>query len=283
VAIRQSWTRVNNGGPIGSSMTHPRFAQLVCLPAISPATVAADVPSAETAQMGYGGTLGLVAIILPVRLVSSRPSAPNCPRSWWMNSRSTLPAGTAASVRQTKGMRRGTPTQRQVRKHLSQLPADRRGGRDPVGVAQDRFSLGQGGQAALPENLGRPSPLPRSRDPGVGRRASRGGQGLGSPVLRGGWPRTGVGHCSPVRVTSPGTRTTGPTYGPAACGPRRHHGRASALLAERMSAPAEDRHATQLAWPGYRQPASVSGSQRSTSTRSSGIWPGDRVGSLGRF
>ena len=39
--------------------------------------------------------------------------------------------GTAAGVRRTKGMRRGSPTQRQGRNHLSQLPLGRRGRRHP--------------------------------------------------------------------------------------------------------------------------------------------------------
>ena len=72
--------------------------------------------------------------------------------------------GTAAGVRRTKGMRRGSPTQRQGRNHLSQLPPYRRGGRPPPRLTQDGVPLGQGGQAALPEDPGRPSSVPRSRD-----------------------------------------------------------------------------------------------------------------------
>ena len=56
---------------------------------------------AETTQAGYGGMLGLVSIIV-LFLQGYRP-----------NNRSTGP-GTPAGVRRTKGMRRGSPTQRQA-------------------------------------------------------------------------------------------------------------------------------------------------------------------------
>src|SRR5829696_5929408 len=62
--------------------------------------------------------------------------------------------GPTAGARRMKGMRRGSPIQRQRRNRLSQLPADRRGGRDPVRVAQDGVPLGRGRQAAFPENPG---------------------------------------------------------------------------------------------------------------------------------
>jgi hypothetical protein len=52
----------------------------------------------------------------------------------------------------TEGMRRGSPTQRQGRNRVSEVLADRPGGRPVVRVAQDRVPLGQGGQATLPED-----------------------------------------------------------------------------------------------------------------------------------
>jgi hypothetical protein len=119
----------------------------------------------------------------------------------------------------------------------AEVPPYSAGRRAPSCIAQDGESLGPGGQTALPPYLGRPPTLPRSRDPGVGRRASRGGHGLGDPVLPGRMASDpGVGHSRPVRVSSPGSRTTGSTSGPAAC--HSHDTwRVSALLAERMSAP----------------------------------------------
>jgi hypothetical protein len=84
----------------------------------------------------------------------------------------------AAGVRRTKGMRRGSPTQQQGRTHPPQLPPGRRGGRPLARLAQDRVPLGQGRQAAVPQDPGRPPPLPRGRDPRPGRRTSRGSKGL---------------------------------------------------------------------------------------------------------
>src|SRR5215218_10801004 len=52
---------------------------------------------------GLWWALGLVSIIFPVRLASSRPSAPAAHGRGRMNSRSTPGPGAAASVRQTKG------------------------------------------------------------------------------------------------------------------------------------------------------------------------------------
>ena len=57
-----------------------------------------------------------------------------------------------AGVRRTKGMRRGSPTRRQGRTHLPQLPPHRRGSRPPPRLTQDGVALGQGRQAALPED-----------------------------------------------------------------------------------------------------------------------------------
>jgi Metallo-beta-lactamase superfamily len=51
-------------------------------------------------------------------------------------------------------------------------------GRHPPRLAQDRVPLGQGRQAAVPEDPGRPSPVPRSRDPRPGRGTSRGSERL---------------------------------------------------------------------------------------------------------
>src|SRR5512132_2141056 len=75
-------------------------------------------------------------------------------------------------------MRRGSPTQRQGRNHLSQLPPHRRGGRPPPRLTQDRVPLGRGRQAPLPEDPRRPPALPRSRDPPAGRGPARGGDRL---------------------------------------------------------------------------------------------------------
>jgi hypothetical protein len=60
--------------------------------------------------------------------------------------------GTASGSAARKGMRRGSPTQRQGRTRSSPLPPDRRGGRHPARVAQDRVPLGQGRQATVPED-----------------------------------------------------------------------------------------------------------------------------------
>jgi hypothetical protein len=90
----------------------------------------------------------------------------------------TTGPGAAAGVRRTKGMRRGSPGQRQGRNPLSQLPAGRRGGRHPACLAQDRVPLGQGRQAAVPEDPGRSPPLSRCRDPRASRGTARGGCGL---------------------------------------------------------------------------------------------------------
>src|SRR5215204_568987 len=115
------------------------------------------------------------------RTASPRRPSPSC--------RSNTPVhygpGTAAGVRRTKGMRRGSPTQRQGRNHLSQLSPYRRGGRAPARLAQDRVTLGQGRQATLPEDPGRPPPLPRSRDPRAGQRTSRGSDRLTVQSVRG--------------------------------------------------------------------------------------------------
>ncbi|HEV2922049.1 MAG TPA: hypothetical protein VG673_22845, partial [Actinomycetota bacterium] len=60
------------------------------------------------------------------------PVAKPWERTGGLNDRSNTPVhsgpGTAAGVRRTKGMRRGSPTQRQGRNHLPQLPSYRRGG-----------------------------------------------------------------------------------------------------------------------------------------------------------
>src|SRR5215218_9895623 len=80
-----------------------------------------------------------------------------------------------------EGMRRGSPTQRQGRNHLPQLPPYRRGGRHPPRLAQDRLPLGQGRQATVPEDPRRPPPLPRSRDPRPGHRTSQRSDRLSGP------------------------------------------------------------------------------------------------------
>src|SRR5512133_109463 len=68
-------------------------------------------------------------------------------------------------------MRRGSPTQQQGRTRASPLPPYRGGGRHLARVAQDRVPLGQGGQAAVPEDPWWPPPLPGDRDPPARRRA----------------------------------------------------------------------------------------------------------------
>jgi hypothetical protein len=132
---------------------------------------------------------------------TEKPPRPAGPRR---RGRSNTPVhcgpGTAAGVRPTKGMRRGSPTQRQGRNHLPQLPPYRRGGRPPARLAQDRVPLGQGRQATLPEDPGRPPPLPRSRDPRPGRGTSRESHSLSGAVrsFRPGW------H-PPTRSAAPAT------------------------------------------------------------------------------
>jgi hypothetical protein len=120
-------------------------------------------------------------------------------------------------VRRTKEMRRGSPTQRQGRNHLSQLSVDGPGSQPAVRVAQDRVPLGQGGQAALHEDARRSSPLPGVRDPGTGREASRRADRLGRSILGRGRPtRILVGH--PTRqVLRTRSRTTGSVIRSDAC------------------------------------------------------------------
>jgi hypothetical protein len=51
-------------------------------------------------------------------------------------------------------MRRGSPTQRQGRTHLSQPPPGRRGGRHPARLAQDRVPLAKEGKLPFLKTLG---------------------------------------------------------------------------------------------------------------------------------
>jgi hypothetical protein len=81
-------------------------------------------------------------------------------------------------LRRTKGMRRGSPTQRQGRTRPSPLPPHRRGGRHLAGVAQDRVPLGQGRQAPVSEDAGWPPALPGGGDPPARRRAPGAADGL---------------------------------------------------------------------------------------------------------
>src|SRR4029450_4651842 len=81
-------------------------------------------------------------------------------------------------------MRRGNPTQRQGRTHLSPLPPHRRGGRHLARVAQDRVPLGQGRQATVPEDPWWASPLPGHGAPPAGRRAAGAANSLSRSVLR---------------------------------------------------------------------------------------------------
>jgi Type II/IV secretion system protein len=85
-------------------------------------------------------------------------------------------------VRRRKGMRRGSPSQRQSRNHRSQLPAGRRGGRHLARVAQDGVPLGQGRQTAVPEDPWWSPPLPGGRDPPAGRRAPGAADNLSDPA-----------------------------------------------------------------------------------------------------
>jgi hypothetical protein len=54
----------------------------------------------------------------------------------------------------------------------------------PARLTQDGVPLGQGRQAALPEDPRRSPPLPRSRDPRPGRGTSRGSDRLTTPSVR---------------------------------------------------------------------------------------------------
>jgi hypothetical protein len=149
--------------------------------------------------------LGLVSII--VLFVQHQPGAEEPPRPAGprrrgrSNNPGPLRARHCCRSPPTKGMRRGSPTQRQGRSQLSQLPSYRRGGRPPACLAQNRVPLGQGRKATLPEDPGRPPPLPRSRDPRAGRGTSRGSDCL-----------TGASGLSSRRQTPTGSAA------PATCG-----------------------------------------------------------------
>jgi hypothetical protein len=160
-------------------------------------------PGRRNAPNGLWRALGLVLII--VLFVQHQPGTEKPPRRPGLAvvvGRTTpvhCGPGTAAGLRRTKGMRRGSPTQRQGRNHLSQLPPYRRGGRPPARLAQDRVPLGQGRQATLPEDPGRPPPLPSSRDPPAGRGTSRRSHSLSGAVrsFRPGW-QTPTGSAAPA-------------------------------------------------------------------------------------
>jgi len=66
----------------------------------------------------------------------------------------TTGPGTAARVRRTKGMRRGSPTRRQDRNPLSQLPPYRRGGRPPPCLAQTVSRWAKEGKLPFLKTLG---------------------------------------------------------------------------------------------------------------------------------
>ena len=88
-----------------------------------------------------------------------------------------------------KGTRRGSAAQ--GRRH-AQLPSGGRGRRHPARVTQDGVPLGQRGQAAVHEDPGWAPPLPGGQDPGTGRRAPGGADGLSWPTS---WSPSEVDCC----------------------------------------------------------------------------------------
>src|SRR5215211_437303 len=127
-----------------------------------------------------GSWVGLHARPVRPALGSVPPAASPAPVPAVVTGRTLPPlrARHRIRVRRTKGMRRGSPTQRQGRTRGSPLSPSRRGGRHLACVAQDRVAMGQGGQAPVPEDPWWPPALPGDRDPPARRRAPGAADGL---------------------------------------------------------------------------------------------------------
>jgi hypothetical protein len=121
-----------------------------------------------------------------------------------------------------------------------------------VHVTLDRVPLGQGGQAALPEDARRPPSLPRSRDPRTGRGASRGGHGLAVQSSREAGLIVIGHHLAPLPELEAGHLRR--HDGPAACQMRRRRSASPGLLLTRCGfEPRQPGHAGNLRQTAGRQ------------------------------
>src|SRR4029450_2938268 len=117
-----------------------------------------------------------------------------------------------------KGTHGGT-TQDQRQDRGSELPPHRRGGRYPARLAQDGLPVGQGGQAALPQDPGRAPALSRGQDPRARQRPEGGAHRLGLGTTRGGHSAHVVHGAVLVSWTTwavPSSRRWSPDPGPRA-------------------------------------------------------------------